>query len=985
MGDNPDDNSMVLNLTVTDEQLPLILIDASHGNLNATGNEMEMFIKDLSDHRYNVLKNLDELTSDDLNPAVVKLLLITAPQYPYTASELDAISNYVAAGGSLWLVGMSDYPGSVPWAATVADRENAILAAIETQVGSNINMRINDDEIIDANDNNGYIFGPIWKNFPTEYDTSIGINVEALASWSVASLRGRTPGTPLTADTPDVQIVVQGDLDTGYTVYNTYNDPNHTSNTDADGGNDAYIYNPSWVFPWDTVPEGAIPVPMAAVTQLPNEAGRILLYGDSNDAFTTFAYTAGDGKQNELFNLEAAMWLMGEPLQKSTIAEARAQAVVNQPDNLDKLVWVEGEITAAYGEFFNVLYVQDETGGITVHAPAGDIDPTAYTRGTHVRVVGTVGIYNGDTEIEFFEAEMVQVIDPSTGEPDPLPMTTYEASLEDNQGWLAIITGTVTTKVGNDNIFVDDDSGPVRIFLDGYNGNFDDIQVNDLVSVTGLVSEDGDGQRIRVRNHGMHPEYADDVIKLPQTLSLGIAKTVATPEMVLPGSLVTYTVVMSNTGTGTVLQAELTDVLPAGITFGGFVSDDGATEQDGTISWSGTVYPEMSINVVFTATVDTNYDLYGETITNQAAYTSPYAGSGSDSASFTIANGPEVMIGKSVSVPEILNPGEAVTYTLTLTNSGESAALDLVMTDTLPTGLTFGEWIQQNGASESDGVISWNGDLTVEEVFIFTALVDYDSSGYGGTITNEVEYSSLNTDPGSASASFDIGTPELTINKTVETAFDPARPGEPITYTIGVHNSSVTGAVGVHIWDMLPDYVEGSDVDLTTNINAGSAYTLTINATLALDVPLEGVIVNTAYYENGDLSGEASASFDVWGGAPVLSMTKIVEPAGGPLSPGDPITYTVQVSNEGTADALDVHIWDALPEGVIGDDVNITVTIPMGEAYTITIPATLALDVTRGSTITNTAYYESDGQYGEASASFMVAPVYRMFLPLVKK
>jgi uncharacterized protein YdeI (BOF family) len=146
---------------------------------------------------------------------------------------------------------------------------------------------------------------------------------------------------------------------------------------------------------------------------------------------------------------------------------------------LDKLVWVEGEITAAYGEFFNVLYVQDETGGITVHAPAGDIDPSQYTRGTIVRVVGTVGIYNGDTEIEFFEAEMVQVIGPGTGEPEPLPMSTLDASLEVSQGWLAVITGIVTTKIGEDTIFVDDGSGPARVFLDGYNGNFSDIQLND--------------------------------------------------------------------------------------------------------------------------------------------------------------------------------------------------------------------------------------------------------------------------------------------------------------------------------------------------------------------------------------------------------------------------------------------------------------------------------------------------------------------------
>ncbi len=507
-GDNPDDNAADLHLTVTNEQVPLILIDAGKGNLNATGNEMKAFVDDLSAHQYNVLKNLDELTAADLNPAVVKLLFITAPASAYSPAELTAIGDYIAAGGNLWLSGMSDYSSG----SEVANRENAILAAIETHTSATINMRLNDDEILDGNDNNGYPWGVVWGSFPSENTTGIGMNVEALASWSVASLIGRTPGTPLTADAEGVQIVVQGDLDTGYT--GSYHDANHTSNTDADNGNDAYIYNPTWLEPWDVVPPDTVPVPMAAVTDLGDLGGRIMLYGDSNDAFTMYAYTAGDGKQNELFNLEAVMWLMGEPLQKSTIAEARAQAVVNQPDKLDKLVWVEGDITAAYGEFFNVLYVQDDTGGITVHAPAGDIDPTAYTRGTHVRVVGTVGIYNGDTEIEFFEAEMVQVIDSGNGEVLPMPMSTYQASREENQGWLSVITGTVTSKMGADTLFVDEGSGPVRIFLDGYNGNFSDIQVYDQVQVTGLVSEDGDGQRIRVRNHGMHPEYADDVIWL---------------------------------------------------------------------------------------------------------------------------------------------------------------------------------------------------------------------------------------------------------------------------------------------------------------------------------------------------------------------------------------------------------------------------------------------------------------------------------------
>ncbi len=109
-------------------------------------------------------------------------------------------------------------------------------------------MRLNDDELLDGDDNNGYPWGVVWGSFPSANITGIGMNIEALAFWSVASLVGRTPNTPLTASIPDIQIVVQGDLDTGYTD-NTYHDPLHTSNTDADSVGDAYIYNPTWVYP----------------------------------------------------------------------------------------------------------------------------------------------------------------------------------------------------------------------------------------------------------------------------------------------------------------------------------------------------------------------------------------------------------------------------------------------------------------------------------------------------------------------------------------------------------------------------------------------------------------------------------------------------------------------------------------------------------------------------------------------------------------
>jgi uncharacterized protein YdeI (BOF family) len=113
---------------------------------------------------------------------------------------------------------------------------------------------------------------------------------------------------------------------------------------------------------------------------------------------------------------------------------------------------------------------------------------------------------------------MVQVLEPTTGEPEPASLTTQQASLEANEGKFVVVTGKVLQKIGSDTLIVNDGSGPVRVFLDGYNGSFTDILLNYKVRVVGLASEDGSGSRIRVRNYVMHPEFANDVTVLETPL-----------------------------------------------------------------------------------------------------------------------------------------------------------------------------------------------------------------------------------------------------------------------------------------------------------------------------------------------------------------------------------------------------------------------------------------------------------------------------------
>jgi len=512
--DNPEDNSRVLQMNVTSVHVPLVLVDNGHNNIGSGPRDARHFVDDLSLHGYNVLFNLDEITPSDLNTETVRLLVLNAfgPE-PLTITETNAIADFVAAGGNLWLNGMSDYTGKVWWAYDLSDRMNDLVDAIEARIGTNIPIRFNDDEVLDGNNNNGYQWGVVWHLFPVSQTTGVGMNVLNIQSWSDVSLVDRNHQA-LTQDDLGTNgfLFVVGDLDPGVSNGAHYtNVPNRTHNTDADGDGDAYIYGTTEVLPG------------AAGYDIPGPAGRLFFYGDSNDPFNVFAYVAGDGKQNELFNLEAVMWLLGEPLQRQTVAQVRTDPEEDDvPVNLDRLVWTEGFVTAAYGEFFDVLYIQDDTGGITVFAPAGTASGAVEAmpdRGDCVRVVGTVDVYQGDTEIQFFESEQVQVLTPTcvlspslsiTGSV-PLPLNTHDAALEANEGWLVVVTGTVTARSGSDAIWVDDGSGPVRAFLDGYNGDWGDIGLLDRVSVAGMASEDGNGSRIRVRNHGMHPLIPDDV------------------------------------------------------------------------------------------------------------------------------------------------------------------------------------------------------------------------------------------------------------------------------------------------------------------------------------------------------------------------------------------------------------------------------------------------------------------------------------------
>jgi DNA/RNA endonuclease YhcR with UshA esterase domain len=317
----------------------------------------------------------------------------------------------------------------------------------------------------------------LWHNFPATDTTGIGVNVNTVVGFSGCSIYGvDEQEDPVALTTGDgITLTIIGDEDT------YQND---------DGGDGLYY----------TYTEN--PIPMAAVQELPG-GGRIAVWGDSSEAFSdSYTYVPGDGYQNEIYNMQTIYWLLGHPLERWDIAKVRYDAELDEtPDHLNELVWVEGAVTADYGTFFDVLYVQDDTGGVTVFAPVtGEGGSGTFQQGDAVRVVGRVETYQGDTEVEVsWDLEQIQVIG-AAPVPEPLELSTHDAALEANEGWLIQTYGRVVAKTNDYNFLVDDGSGSTRAFIDGYNGSFADVEEGDWAEVIGLGSEDGNGQRIRVRS-----------------------------------------------------------------------------------------------------------------------------------------------------------------------------------------------------------------------------------------------------------------------------------------------------------------------------------------------------------------------------------------------------------------------------------------------------------------------------------------------------
>ncbi|WP_168187530.1 Ig-like domain-containing protein, partial [Pedobacter sp. G11] len=398
---------------------------------------------------------------------------------------------------------------------------------------------------------------------------------------------------------------------------------------------------------------------------------------------------------------------------------------------------------------------------------------------------------------------------------------------------------------------------------------------------------------------------------------LSITKTVnnATPTV---GSNVTFTITATNNGPSAATGVSVTENIPTGYEV---VSVTPSTGSWTAPNWSiGNLANGASATLTVVAKVKAT-GVYANTVTISGNETDPTPGNNTDTETPNPAAVSDLAITKTVNnaTPTV---GSNVTFTITATNNGPSAATGVSVTENIPTGYevvsvtpSTGSWTAPNW---SIGNLANGASATLTVVAKVKAI---------GVYANTVTISGNETDP-TPGNNTDTKEPtpsavsDLSITKTVNNATPTV--GSNVTFTITATNNGPSNATGVSVTENIPTGYEVVSVTPSTgswtapnwsigNLANGASVTLTVVA----KVKATGVYANTVTISGNETDPTPGNNTDTEEPTPSavsdLSITKTVNNATPTV--GSNVTFTITATNNGPSAATGVSVTENIPTG----------------------------------------------------------------------
>jgi uncharacterized repeat protein (TIGR01451 family) len=247
----------------------------------------------------------------------------------------------------------------------------------------------------------------------------------------------------------------------------------------------------------------------------------------------------------------------------------------------------------------------------------------------------------------------------------------------------------------------------------------------------------------------------DDTVAITSSGDVAIVKSV-TPLSTPPGRNVTYTLVVTNNGPSTAKGVQVSDPLPAGVTF--------VSVAPAACGLAGTTVTcalgdlakgqSVSVTVVAGIPVGTPQGTKRNVATVSSTTPDTNLANNHDDASVAITEPPSRLKVVKSAEPGSVAPGGTVVFSLTLTVPSDVDAKGVDLCDTLPADLVF---VSAPGATFSKGRACWHLNVAKARsatLFTITAKVDLDATP--GTLVNIAVARAVNAPKASGKAPLEV-------------------------------------------------------------------------------------------------------------------------------------------------------------------------------------------------------------------------------------
>ena len=355
------------------------------------------------------------------------------------------------------------------------------------------------------------------------------------------------------------------------------------------------------------------------------------------------------------------------------------------------------------------------------------------------------------------------------------------------------------------------------------------------------------------------------------------------------GENVAYTIVVSNDGISDAKQVVITDTLAKGLKFLGANYNGVYDENTHTVTWTLDIDSGKTVELKVNVTVED----YGVLVNRVTV--------GDKISSVDIAV-PEIIPDKTANVTNA-NFGDNVTYTVTVTNDGDVDASQVVIVDQLGNGLKYVSSSDGGVWDEKTNTVTWIVDLAAGKTKTLNVVATV--VGYGN-VTNSLAV-------GNKTSKINVNVPEITPNKTV----DNKNPnfGDNVTYTIVVSNDGAADAKNVVVKDILAPgfkFIEANYGGVYDELTRTVTWIVDVNAKGHVDLTIKVTVEDYGVLTNNVTVGNKTSSVNITVPEIIPNKTADIE------NPnfGDEVTYTVNITNVGKSDAVNVAVRDVLGEGL---------------------------------------------------------------------